>query len=455
VSSREDWFISTTQRLPGPPRRTAMMVTAEGDGRVLGIGIDWAEEFHDVAVGTLEKGVIEQFRIEHGPDGVAALVERALRLEPDPAEVRVVLETRHGLLVEALLDAGFTVVPVNPDLVARRRGPARKKDDAEDARICCLLALDRHAGLRALVPHGELGGELRAIARDDERAARDQRRLLNRLRADLQTTYPAALTLAGKDLGAPTVLRLLQRWPTQAELAAATREELVTFALASKHGWPERFADRVTAALATPSLPTRDYLVRAKAAGIRLAAVQLLALHEARRGWEQRMAELLLGGRRTGRDHTVKDPDPGKAFPGGAIYLSFPGLGDRLAARVAGEIGEHVTQYESPNALQCYAGRAPVTRRSGKSDYVVARRLAHNRYLGDAVHQWAFCSLTQSGWAREFYDHKIAAGKSHHNALRALGNRWLEILWHCLTKGVPYDEATHVANRNRALGRAA
>ncbi len=50
---------------------------------------------------------------------------------------------------------------------------------------------------------------------------------------------------------------------------------------------------------------------------------------------------------------------------------------------------------------------------------------------------------------------KIAAGKSHHDALRALGNRWLEILWHCLTKGVLYDEAVHVANRNRALGRAA
>ena len=62
----------------------------------------------------------------------------------------MVLETRHGLLVEALLDAGFTVVPVNPDLVARRRGPARKKDDAEDARICCLLALDLHAALKTL-----------------------------------------------------------------------------------------------------------------------------------------------------------------------------------------------------------------------------------------------------------------------------------------------------------------
>jgi hypothetical protein len=97
----------------------------------------------------------------------------------------------------------------------------------------------------------------------------------------------------------------------------------------------------------------------------------------------------------------------------------------------------------------------PVTRRSGKSDFVVARRLVHNRYLGDAVHQWAFCSLIRSGWAREFYDQKISAGKSHHAALRALGNRWLEILWHCLTKGVLYDENIHVANRNRALGRAA
>jgi len=422
---------------------------------VLGVGIDWAEEFHDVALGTIEKGVIEQFRIDHGPDGVGRLVARCLALEPDPAEVRVVLETRHGLLVEALIDAGFTVVPVNPDLVARRRGPARKKDDAEDARICCLLALDRYASLKALIPHGPVAGELRAIARDDERAARDQRRLLNRLRADLQTTYPAALIVAGDDLGAPTVLRLLERWPTQAELGAVSRQELTTFARAGRHGWPDRFADKVADALARPALPTRDYLVRAKAAGIRLAAVQLLALHEARRGWERRMAELLLGGPRTGRDRTVKDPDPGKAFPGGEIYLSFPGLGDRLTARVAGEIGDHIEQYSTPNSLQSYAGQAPVTRRSGKSDFVVSRRLAHNHHLGAAVHQWAFCSLEKSAWAREFYDEKIKTGKGHHAALRALGNRWLEVLWHCLTKGVLYDEAVHQANRNRTLSRAA
>ena len=422
---------------------------------VLGVGLDWAESFHDVALGRPGEGVVEQFRIEHGPAGVGRLVARCLELEPDPGEVRVVLETRHGLLVEALVDAGFTVLPVNPDLVARRRGPAKKKDDAEDARICCLLALDQYAQLRRLVPHGPIGAELRAIARDDERAARDERRLLNRLRADLLATFPAAVDIAAGDLGAAVFLRLIERWPAAAELAAASRTEIVALARAGRHGWPEAFADRVAAALATPRLPVRPELARAKAGTIRLSATQLLAIRAQRRSWQRRMGELLLGAPRTGRDNTPKDPEPGKAFPGSETYLSMPGLGDRLTARVAGEIGECWQQFHSPNALQCYAGRAPVTRRSGRSEFVVARRLAYNRYLGDAVGQWAFCSLTRSAWAREYYDAKIAAGKTHHAALRALGNRWLEILWHCLRLGVTYNEATHTANRNHTNRPAA
>ncbi|MFE3175163.1 transposase [Amycolatopsis sp. NPDC059090] len=418
---------------------------------LLGVGIDWAESFHDVALGRPGEGVIEQFRIDHTAAGVGWLVARCLELESDPADVRIVLETRHGLLVETLADAGFTVLPVNPDLVARRRGPAKKKDDAEDARIACLLALDQFLELRKLVPHGELAGELRAIARDDERAARDERRLLNRLRADLLATFPAVLVVAGDDLGSPVVLKLLSRWPGHDQLAAADPRDIAAFARAARHGWPDRFAARVADAPAADRLPVKDYLVRAKTGTITLAAAQLLAIREQRRAWARRMAELLLGSARHGRPKQPNEPDPGKAIPGGDIYLSFPGLGVRLAARIAGEIGDDITQFDTPNGLQCYGGTAPVTRRSGRSEFVVARRLAHNHYLGTAVHQWAFCSLSRSIWAREFYDGKIAAGKSHHSALRALANRWLEILWHCLVKGVRYDETIHIRNRRRAL----
>ncbi len=416
---------------------------------MLGVGIDWAEDADQVALGRPGEGVIEAFSIPHRPEAVARLIERIGALEPNPAEVRVAIETKHGHLVEALVDAGYTVVPVNPDLVARRRGPARKKDDPEDARILCLLALDRHTTLRPLIPHGEVAAELRSIARDDERAARDERRLLNRLRADLIAAHPAALVFAGEDLGAPTVLKLLERWPTEETLAAAPDTELEAFFRSCRHGWPNRAVRKVRQALEASRFTPKPHLVRAKAATIRLAASQLLLLHDQRRAWERRMGELLASMTPSGGE------DQGQAVPDGEIYLSFAGLGSRLAARVAGEIGDHPEQFSSPNSLQCYGGKAPVTRRSGKSELVVACRLACNRHLANAVQQWAFCSLRRSGWAREFYDAQRARGKGHHAALRALGNRWLEVLWQCLRKGVRYDEATHVANRNRALGRAA
>ena len=421
---------------------------------MLGVGIDWAEEFHLVALGRPGEGVFDVARVEHDPRSLDALVTRIAMLEPDPAEVRVVLETSYGMLVERLLDAGYTVVPVNPDLVARRRGPAKKKDDAEDARIACRIALDRFERLRVLVPHGDAAAELRAITRDDERASRDERRLLNRLRADLIATFPAAMVIAGDDMGAPTFLRLLERWPTANALAEASREDLEAFARAGRHGWPDRFADRVHAALEEDNFVARDWLVRAKTDTIRLLATQLLALGTQRRAWERRMGELLLGAPRTGRAKQPKDGDRGPAVPGGEIYLSFPGLGDRLAARVAAEIGD-ITNFDTPNGLQCYAGKAPVTRRSGKSELVVANRLACNGHLRDACQQWAFCSLRGSGWARQFYDTQRARGKGHHAALRALSNRWLEVLWHCLTKALPYNEATHVANRDRHITKAA
>lgn len=422
---------------------------------MLGVGIDWSEEFHLIALGRPEEGVIAVRRVQHTPAAVAGLVAEIAGMEPDPAQVRVVIETRHGMLVEALVDAGYTVLPVNPDLIARRRGPAKKKDDAADARIACLLALDRHVGFQQLVPHGELAAELRSVARDDARATRDERRLLNRLRADLQAAYPAALLIAGDDLGAPTVLRLLARYPSVDLLRAARHEELVDLARAGRHGWPQRFADRVQTALSAEQFTARDYLVRAKTDTIALAATQLLAIAAQRRVWERRMGQLLLGSARYGRAKQPREDQRGKAFPGGEIYLSMPGLGDRLAARVAGEIGDHIEQFATPNALACYAGRAPVTRQSGKSQFTVARRLAYNHHLGDACQQWAFCSLSTSGWARDFYDAHIAKGNTCHAALRALGNRWLEVLWHCLRLGVRHDETVHVANRTKAARLAA
>ena len=422
---------------------------------VLGVGIDWAEAFHLVALGRPAEGVIELGRVEHTPAAVDQLIAQIATLEPDPAEVRVVIETPHGLLVERLVDAGFVALPVNPDLVARRRGPARKKDDAEDARIACLLG--PRPPHQPAAAHPAWGAGRRAARHRPRRRARRQRPAAAaqlappRPHLDLPDRAGDRWRRPGRPDHAAAAGALANPRPARQRLP----QELVAFARAGRHGWPDRCADRIAQALAADHFTPRDDLVRAKADTIRLAATQLLAIGAQRKAWERRMGALLLGAPRRGRAKQPRQEELGEAFPGGEVYLSFPGLGDRLAARVAGEIGDHPQQFGSPNALACYAGKAQVTRRPGKSELVVATRLACNRYLADAVQQWAFCSLRRSGWAREFYDAQRGRGKTHHAALRALGNRWLEILWHCLIRGQPYDEATHTANRNRALGKAA
>ena len=270
--------------------------------------------------------------------------------------------------------------------------------------------------------------EIRALARDDERATRDQQRLLNRLRQDLLAVFPQALE-AFDDLSAPTCLAFLARWPSAVEAAAVNETELEAFLRERRHGWPARTAKRVRAALEAPALRAPAHLAQAKAGAIRLAAEQPLLIYRQRKAWQQRLGELLEA-----------------AHPDGEIYLSLPGLDTRLAARVLADVGDGAFDFAVPNELQCYGGTAPVTRRSGKKT-TIACRLACNRHLRQAAMQWAFCSLTRSDWARDFYDRQRAAGKTHHKALRALANRWLELLRHLLHKRALYDEATHQANR--------
>ena len=121
------------------------------------------------------------------------------------------------------------------------------------------------------------------------------------------------------------------------------------------------------------------------------------------------------------------------------ILRSLPGLGLVLGARVLAEFGDDPTRYADGKARRCYAGSAPITRASGKR-LVVMARVARNRRLADACYLWAFSALTRSPGARRYYDIRRAAGKTHHQALRALSNRLVGILHGCLEHRQTYRE---------------
>ena len=121
------------------------------------------------------------------------------------------------------------------------------------------------------------------------------------------------------------------------------------------------------------------------------------------------------------------------------IYLSQPGLGVILGARVLAEFGDDPDRYTDTRARKNYSGMAPVTRTSGKSRAVLARH-ARNRRLADALCQQAFAALNSSPGARAYYDTHRARGNTHHQALRALANRLVGILHGCLRHHTLYDE---------------
>ena len=127
--------------------------------------------------------------------------------------------------------------------------------------------------------------------------------------------------------------------------------------------------------------------------------------------------------------------------PDSEIYLSQPGLGVILSARVLAEFGDDNTRYSTGKARRNYAGTSPITRASGTKTAVLAR-YARNRRLGDALFQQAFAALTKSAGARAHYDAMRARGIGHNDALRRLANRLVGILHGCLRHHQPYDETT-------------
>jgi len=86
----------------------------------------------------------------------------------------------------------------------------------------------------------------------------------------------------------------------------------------------------------------------------------------------------------------------------------------------------------------------PITVWSGKQ-VMVAFRFACDKQLRYVVEQVAWLSLQSSEWARAYYDQQRARGHRHRRALRALGAKWLKIIFRMWQRHVPYSEEHHLA----------
>jgi hypothetical protein len=86
---------------------------------MLFLGVDWGEHHHDLCLLNQDGAVLAVRRILDGLTGVGELHALLASHAEDPAQVAVGIETDRGLLVGALLAAGYQVYAVNPQAVSR------------------------------------------------------------------------------------------------------------------------------------------------------------------------------------------------------------------------------------------------------------------------------------------------------------------------------------------------
>ena len=395
------------------------------------VGDDWAEDHHDVYVMDADGARLASRRLPEGLAGIRGFHELVAAHVEEPSQVVIGIETDRGLWVGALGAAGYQVFAVNPLAVARyrdRHQVSGAKSDAGDAKLLAdLVRTDRHN-------HRPLAGDspdveaIKVLARAHQNLIWTRTRHTNALRSALREYYPAAL-VAFEDLAHGDALGVLGRAPSPEQGAHLS---LTAIQSALKRGGRQRNiaarAREIRAALGTEQLAAPATVTAAFAATTRATVGIIAELNRHISELETALA-----------NHFETHPDAD-------IYLSQPGLGVVLGARVLGEFGDDPNRYTDAKSRRNYAGTSPLTVASGKKRAVLARHV-RNRRLYDAIDHWALCALSASPGARAYYDQHRAAGDTHHQALRALGNRLVGILHGCLRHHTTYSEHTAWAHR--------
>lgn len=398
-------------------------------------GVDWAEDHHDVALVDDTGTLLARCRIGDDAEGLQHLLQVLADQGDDPDHlIPVAIETSRGLLVACLRATGRLVFPINPLAAARYRdrySVARKKSDHGDAMVLANILRTDLAAHRPLPADSELGQAIAVLARAQQDAVWDRTQAGNKLRSHLRGYFPGLLSAVShmrEGLCTTTARTVLAAAPTPADAARLTRTQLKS--LLKKAG-RRRDVDSAAEALREAFRREQMHQPPLVEEAMGRQALALLRQLEAACISCDELAEAV---ETSFRQH-----------PDAAIITSFPGLGTLTGARILAEMGDDRTRFASAASLKAYAGSAPVTRASGKTRAVLARKVKNQR-LAAVGYVWAFSALTKSPGARAHYDRRRATGERHTAAQRNLFNRMLGCLHHCLSDQVPFDEATAFAN---------
>lgn len=385
-------------------------------------GLDWASQVHVICLIDANGSVKTRFEIAHDAAGLRDLCRRLAVFGP----LSIAIERPSGLLVDTLMEAGFTVVPIHPNAVKASRPRYRShgaKSDTSDAYLLAdLLRTDGHR-FKPLNPLSDDIRALRALVRGRDDLVATRVHLANQLRSLLESFWPGAAQIFA-DIDSPIALSFIDRYPTPDSAHHLGPKRIAAFC--AQHAYSgrrsaEQLLDRLHAA---PAAAPSEMESQAKGELARCFARTLTCL----------IAQIRLLSSRI--EHAVANLDDGQ------ILMSFPRAGRLCAAQILAELGSDRQRFASDQQLAAEAGVAPLTYQSGHRK-AVTFRWACNHRLRAALTCLADNSRHASAWAAHVYAQARARGCDHPHAVRILARAWLRVIWRAWINRTPYNPALH------------
>ncbi len=363
------------------------------------------------------------------------------RHSPHATDFLVLLEPTggyYGLVLQMyLLGRGYRVVQVENKAVADYRekvfGSETKTDDV-DARLMARMgflheAVGEEFSIHPVVLADPDQAALRVMVRDYRKLTKEITRRMNQLQQVVAVTFPELKAFFTTSTATPAVRRLLERFPTPAELAAASIED-VEQALRDAHAPTHVRRAEELHALARQS-----------------AGVRALTHHLWRQAWIIGQLPTLEEARRALLEEIGRIT---AAHPYAPIIDSLPVRSPIWTATLIAVIGD-VHRFKRYDHLKAYLGWS--TRKTASGTSVDASGLAKSgvRLSRHVLFLMALSLLSPSApdnLFREDFRRMTARGVRGDTALGHVAGKLAVVLSGMLKKMQPYDAARH----RRAMG---
>ena len=405
------------------------------------VGLDWADQKHDICLQASGSADIKRLVVEHQPEALHSWVADLRRQFPQGA-VAIALEQSRGSLFYALMHYEFLrLYPIPPKALADYRKalyPSGGKDDPTDAQLLLEFLRKHPERFRPWVADDVLTRQIALLNEHRRQMVDDRTALTNRLTTLLKGYFPEALRWA-EDLRAPLAWDFLTQFPSLERAQQASRLAVLKVYRAHTRRSAEQIEARCDEIRTARPLTTDRAIIDSSLLMAEILVEQLRVLGAGIERVEHQLAGLFA------------------THPDRAIFQSFPGAGKALAPRLLAAWGSDRQRFPDAANMQCFAGPAPVTVRSGKSKWI-HRRFACPTFLCQTFHEFAAHSRLKSPWAKAYYQQMRNKGVDHHPAVRALAFKWIRIMFRCWQNRTPYDEARYqqaLTRRGSPLSRLA